>query len=69
MWNQDEKVHVAARSFMDIVADSAKDAAYLRNVIVRPHYPMKEQRFTPEDLEMVVAYMLSLRTAPSGPSQ
>ena len=61
VFDLDEEARIAAPSFMKIARDPRKDAAYLRKVITRPHYPMKEQVYDDEDLDGIIAYILSLR--------
>jgi mono/diheme cytochrome c family protein len=48
-------------SFRQIAARPGRDAAYLRTFIQAPHYPMREQVFIPDELEQIVAYILSLK--------
>jgi mono/diheme cytochrome c family protein len=50
-----------APSFRQIAARPGRDAAYLRTFIKAPHYPMREQRFIPDELEQIVTYILSLK--------
>lgn len=52
---------VRAPSFREIAERPGRDADYLRAAIEAPHYPMREQRFIPEELDTIVAYILSLR--------
>lgn len=61
VFDLDQEARIAAPSFMKIARDPRKDAAYLRKVIIRPHYPMKEQVYDDEDLDGIIAYILSLR--------
>ena len=61
VFDPDQQAAVHAPSFMSIARDRHKNAAYLRNVITRPHYPMREQSYDKDDLEAIVAYILSLR--------
>src|SRR5262245_6576615 len=50
-----------APSFHQIVARPGRESAYLRTFIQAPHYPMREQLFIPDELEQIVAYILSLK--------
>jgi len=50
-----------APSFARIAARPDRSEAYLRARITNPHYPMREQEFIPEELDAIVAYILSLR--------
>jgi mono/diheme cytochrome c family protein len=50
----------AAPSFRRIAARAERSADRLREKIEAPHYPMREQQFVPEELEAIVAYILSL---------
>jgi hypothetical protein len=52
-----------APSFHQVAARPGRDADYLRTFIQAPHYPMREQLFIPEELEQIVAYILSLKAA------
>jgi mono/diheme cytochrome c family protein len=52
-----------APSFRQVAARPGRDADYLRTFIQAPHYPMREQLFIPEELEQIVTYILSLKTA------
>ena len=61
VFDPDQQATVPAPSFMKIARDRRKDAAYLRRVITRPHYPMREQSFDQDDLDAIIAYILSLR--------
>jgi len=61
VFDPDQQAAVHAPSFMSIARDRHKNAAYLRKVITRPHYPMREQSYDKDDLEAIVAYILSLR--------
>jgi mono/diheme cytochrome c family protein len=65
VYDPDQAANVPAPSFMKIARDRRKTAAYLRQVITRPHYPMREQSFDPNDLDAIIAYIQSLRPAPS----
>ncbi len=53
---------IAAPSFAKIARDRRSNAAFLRKVITRPHYPMREQAFDEDDLDAIIAYILSLRS-------
>lgn len=64
VYDPDQSASVLAPSFMKIARDRRKSPAYLRHVITRPHYPMREQSFDPHDLDAIIAYILSLRPAP-----
>jgi len=50
-----------APSFGRIAARPDRTEAHLRARILNPHYPMREQQFIPEELDAIVAYILSLR--------
>jgi mono/diheme cytochrome c family protein len=50
-----------APSFGRIAARADRTEAQLRERILNPHYPMREQQFIPEELDAIVAYILSLR--------
>ncbi|HXV25167.1 MAG TPA: cytochrome c [Alphaproteobacteria bacterium] len=50
-----------APSFRQIALRPGRNADYLRTVIQAPHYPMREQLFIPEELEEIIAYILSLK--------
>lgn len=50
-----------APNFARIAARPTLSEAYLRARITNPHYPMREQEFIPEELDAIVAYILSLR--------
>jgi mono/diheme cytochrome c family protein len=50
-----------APSFARIAARPDRTEAQLRERILNPHYPMREQQFIPEELDAIVAYLLSLR--------
>jgi mono/diheme cytochrome c family protein len=50
-----------APSFGRIAARADRTEAQLRERILNPHYPMREQQFIPEELDAIVAYLLSLR--------
>jgi mono/diheme cytochrome c family protein len=54
-----------APSFHQIVARPGRDSAYLRTFIQAPHYPMREQVFISDELEQIVAYILSLKGSAS----
>lgn len=45
------------------IARTDQTEAQLRDRITNPHYPMREQQFIPEELDAIVAYILSLRTS------
>ena len=51
----------AAPSFRRIAARDDLTAAQLRDKVLRPHYPMREQLFIPEELDAILAYIVSLR--------
>jgi mono/diheme cytochrome c family protein len=50
-----------APSFRQIAETPGRSAAYLRTFIQAPHYPMPEQVFIPDELEQIVAYIVSLK--------
>jgi cytochrome c len=50
-----------APSFRQIAVRPGRNASYLRTIIQAPHYPMREQMFIPDELEEIVAYILSLK--------
>ena len=52
---------VAAPSFARIAARVDRGEAELRRLILVPHYPMREQQFLPDELDAILAYILSLR--------
>lgn len=52
-----------APSFARIAARPDRTEAQLRERILNPHYPMRAQQFIPEELDAIVAYILSLRSA------
>jgi len=58
---------IAAPSFQWIATDSKLTDAQLRDRVLRPHYPMREQLFIPEELDAILAYIISLR-ATTGPA-
>src|SRR5262245_24844344 len=43
------------------IARTDRTEVQLRDRITNPHYPMREQQFIPEELDAIVAYILSLR--------
>jgi mono/diheme cytochrome c family protein len=47
-------------SFGLIARADLTDAELSRRILL-PHYPMREQEFLPEELEAIVAYLISLR--------
>lgn len=49
-----------APSFRIIATRAERSADELRDKIQAPHYPMREQQFLPEELEAIIAYILSL---------
>jgi mono/diheme cytochrome c family protein len=49
-----------APSFAAIARKDRGEAA-LRDRILHPYYPMREQQFVPEELDAIVAYILALR--------
>jgi len=61
VFDPDQQTNVRAPTFMSIARDPRKNAAYLRKVITRPHYPMREQSYDKDDLEAIIAYIQSLR--------
>ena len=50
-----------APSFARIAARPDRTEAQLRERILNPHYPMRAQQFIPEELDAIIAYILSLR--------
>jgi cytochrome c len=54
---------VAAPSFAHIAARVDRSEAELRRLILVPHYPMREQQLLPDELDAILAYILSLRAA------
>lgn len=54
-----------APSFRRIATRAERTADELREKIQAPHYPMREQKFLPEELEAIIAYILSLGTPES----
>jgi mono/diheme cytochrome c family protein len=50
-----------APSFARIATRPDRTEAQLRERILNPHYPMRAQQFIPEELDAIVAYILSLR--------
>ncbi len=56
---------VPAPSFMAIAASHGTDIAYLRKHITEPEWPMREQEFEDNYLRDIIAYIESLRPAPS----
>ncbi len=50
-----------APSFARIAARPDRTEAQLRERILNPHFPMRAQQFIPEELDAIVAYILSLR--------
>jgi mono/diheme cytochrome c family protein len=65
IYDPDRRMMVQAPSFMTIARERGDDAAWLRSVIMLPHYPMREQAISETDLDALIAYMRSLRE--SGP--
>jgi mono/diheme cytochrome c family protein len=55
-----------APSFARIAARPDRTEAQLRERILNPHYPMRAQQFIPEELDAIVAYILSLRAPGAG---
>jgi mono/diheme cytochrome c family protein len=49
-------------SFAAIARKDRSEAA-LRDRILHPYYPMREQQFVPEELDAIIAYILALRAA------
>jgi mono/diheme cytochrome c family protein len=45
------------------IAGKDRSEAELRDRILHPYYPMREQQFVPEELDAIVAYILALRGA------
>ena len=56
-----------APSFARIAARSDRTEAQLRERILNPHYPMRAQQFIPEELDAIIAYILSLRATGADP--
>ena len=52
-----------APSFARVATRPDRTEAELRERILNPHYPMRAQQFIPEELDAIVAYILSLRGA------
>jgi hypothetical protein len=52
-----------APSFARIAARLDRTEAQLRERILNPHYPMRAQQFIPEELDAIIAYILSLRAS------
>jgi mono/diheme cytochrome c family protein len=52
-----------APNFARIAARTDRTEAQLRERILNPHYPMRAQQFIPEELDAIVAYILSLRAS------
>ena len=50
-----------APSFARIAARPDRTEGQLRERILNPHYPMRAQQFIPEELDAIIAYILSLR--------
>ena len=50
-----------APSFARIAARPDRTEAQLGERISNPHYPMRAQQFVPEELDAIIAYILSLR--------
>jgi mono/diheme cytochrome c family protein len=61
VFDADQAVGIPAPSFMKIASDRQNSAADLQRMITRPHYPMREQAYDKDDLDAIVAYILSLR--------
>jgi mono/diheme cytochrome c family protein len=55
---------VDAPSFMAVAARPGVDAAYLRHFMTELHLPMPTYRLSAAEQESVIAYILSLKTAP-----
>jgi hypothetical protein len=51
-----------APSFGAIARKDRSEAA-LRDRILHPYYPMREQQFVPEELDAIIAYILALSDA------
>lgn len=49
-----------APSFKIVATRAERASEELREKIQAPHYPMREQKFLPEELDAIVAYILSL---------
>ena len=50
-------------SFWQIANRPDRNSEYLHKVIQAPHYPMREQLFIPDELDQLVAYIMSLKGA------
>jgi mono/diheme cytochrome c family protein len=61
IYDPDRRMMVQAPSFMTIARERGDDAAWLRSVIMLPHYPMREQAISETDLDALIAYIQSLR--------
>jgi mono/diheme cytochrome c family protein len=56
-----------APSFARIAARPDRTEPQLRERILNPHYPMRAQQFIPEELDAIIAYILSLHTPGADP--
>lgn len=63
VYDSDTKSGVPAPSFLAIAGAPGVGAARLHAVITHPHYPMREQLIGDDDLDAVIAYILSLGPA------
>jgi mono/diheme cytochrome c family protein len=52
---------VPTASFFDMAETRGDDPAYLRKMILSPHYPMPTREWSERDLKAIVAYIQSLR--------
>jgi mono/diheme cytochrome c family protein len=52
---------VPTASFFDMAETRGGDPAYLRKMILNPHYPMPSRPWEEADLRAIVAYIQSLR--------
>ena len=57
----DERAQIPAPSFFEIAHTHGDDPGYLRNAILLPAHPMREQDWNDDDLKAVIAYIQSLR--------
>lgn len=57
---------ISAPSFREIAQRPGRDEGYLRALIEAPHFPMPEQQYIPEELDAIIAYIISLKDSPEG---
>lgn len=55
--------YISAPGFLEIARTRGGDPAYLHQFITRPKHPMREQMWNDADLQAIIAYIQSLRTA------